>query len=64
VELGLGRIVALHHRSSTSYRRFVNIFGTSFFETTLRPNPRWSTTFKQAIGEIGHTVMVLSPWSA
>ena len=36
--LGLGRITTSHHRSSTSYQT-VKIFGASFSETTMRPNP-------------------------
>ena len=36
---GLGRNVALYHRSPL-YTRFTNIFGASPSETTVRPNPR------------------------
>ena len=40
--VGLGRIVALHHRASTSYQTHCvyNIFCPSVSETTRRPNPR------------------------
>jgi hypothetical protein len=40
VALGLGRIVALHHRSSTSYTRFPNIIFASISGTIMQPNPR------------------------
>ena len=39
VSVGLGRIVALYHRSSLD-TIFTNIFGTSISEATMRPNPR------------------------
>jgi hypothetical protein len=43
---GLGRIVALHYRSSTLYR-FTNILGACISEAIMRPNPRrsaWATS--------------------
>ena len=39
VVVGLGRIVALYHRSPTLYQC---IFSISISEATMRPNPRWS----------------------
>ena len=41
--LGLGRIVALGYRSSTSIF-FAKIFGASISETTMPPNPRHART--------------------
>jgi hypothetical protein len=32
--------------------------------TQARPQEWWATTFKEAIRSMGHTVMMLSPWSA
>ena len=40
VAIGLGRIVALYHHSSTP-DSLTCIFGTSMSEATVRPNPRW-----------------------
>ena len=40
VALGLGRIVAWHHRSSILYPYFANTFGASISEGTMRPDPR------------------------
>jgi hypothetical protein len=40
VIVGLGRTVALHYRASTLYHIFTSIIGTSFSETTMRPDPR------------------------
>jgi hypothetical protein len=39
VHSGLGRVVALSHRSFT-LARFTDIFGASISEATMRPNPR------------------------
>ena len=38
--LGLGRIVALHHHSATSYQICEHIRRPSISETTMRPSPR------------------------
>jgi ABC-type dipeptide/oligopeptide/nickel transport system ATPase component len=40
VGTGLGRVVALHHRASTSFPRFANIFGAAIPGATVRPNPQ------------------------
>jgi cephalosporin-C deacetylase-like acetyl esterase len=40
VNLGLDRIVALHHRSSTLYTRSTKIFGAFISEATMRLDPR------------------------
>jgi hypothetical protein len=42
-ELGIGRIVALYYRASTSYQITKRI-GTSISEATMRPNPRQSSS--------------------
>ena len=49
VMLGLGRVVALHHRSSASHHtsRYIIVakrFGASVSETAMRRNPRWCAT--------------------
>jgi hypothetical protein len=38
--VGLGRIVALYHRSSTLYHYYIRYLFIYFSETTRRPNPR------------------------
>jgi hypothetical protein len=39
VAVGLGRIVALHHRASTSDQIHEYIIGTSISEAAMRPDP-------------------------
>ena len=40
MSIACGRIVASHHRPSTSFHNVADTFGTSVSETTARPNPR------------------------
>ena len=40
VSVGLGRTAALYHRASTLHRTITSIFGASFSEAAMRPNPR------------------------
>ena len=39
-------------------------FSVDEHASQARPQSWWSTTFMEAIAQIGHTVMVLSPWEA
>lgn len=60
--LDVVQTVKWHFRSELDTVLWFDLFSNNQHDTGARPFEWWSTTFKSAIAQFGHTVLILSPW--
>jgi hypothetical protein len=56
--------LALYNASRSPAVLNADIFVGAQHKTDELPQEWWTVAFRQAVADIGHTVLVLSPWSA